>query len=653
MAIDFEAKNPLGDVAVERESATTLIDIDGDNDLDAFVGNSNGTISFFQNIGNRRNPNFRERTGNRNPLDGVDVGSYSKPAFVDIDGDRDLDAFIGNSSGEVIFYENTRNRRRPRFQENPAINPLSGIDVGSYSAPAFVDINQDGDFDVFIGNSDGTISYFENTGKKRNPRFRERTANRNPFDGFDIGSYSAPTFVDIDNDKDFDAFVGNDDGTVELFENTGTRKRPTFSQILGGRNPLFSKDVGTYSTPTFADIDNDKDFDFFVGNSDGTVDFLENIGKVQRNQNRIKKPEFFTNPLGLFDVGSDNIPTLVDIDGDKDLDAVIGNSNGTIDFFENIGTKNKPRFYLPVSRENPFFGIDVGSNSSPAFADIDNDGDLDAFSGNSDGNLIFFENVGTKNNPRFSRSKAIDNPFNGLNGGSYSTPTFIDIDNDGDLDAFSGNSDGNISFLRNIGTKKRPEFALILGSPNPFNGVDVGSFSKITFINADGDRDFDAFIGSSDGTVKYFKNTGTRRRPRFREQTGNSNPFNGIDVDFSSAPTFGDLDGDADVDALVGDGSGFVSFFENTAPPTNNRRSLSIVRRSAKISQGNEDSLLNGGTGELSADIDVDNFVLGKEISVTSKINNLTEGAGINPILDEPNNTLPDVLLAENNSSFF
>ncbi|MEB3343491.1 MAG: FG-GAP-like repeat-containing protein [Okeania sp.] len=560
MAIDFEVKNPLADVAVDSYSNTIFVDIDGDKDLDAFVGNRNGTVGYWENVGNPEEPDYRERTGNKNPFDGVNVGLYSQPAFVDIDGDKDLDAFFGNINGEVIYYENTRNWRKPRFEQSQVGNPLSGVDVGAYSVPVFVDINKDGDYDVFIGNSDGTVSYYQNTGNKKNPKFKEQTGKKNPFDGYDIGDRSAPTFIDIDNDKDYDAFVGNRNGTVELYENTGTKKRPTFSQVIGSKNPVFSYDIGDYSIPTFADIDNDKDYDFFVGKKDGTVDYLENIGEI-------KEPEFFTNPLELYDVGNRNIPTLIDIDGDEDLDAVIGNSAGNINYLENIGTTNQPRFYQPVATENPFWGINDRYNrynSSPAFVDIDNDGDYDAFSGYNDGNIIFYENVGAKDDPRFARSKAVENPFNGLNVGNDSTPTFVDIDNDGDYDAFSGNRDGNISYFRNNGTQKRPRFALIAGGPNPLNGVDVGEYSKIAFVDVDDDQDYDALIGNKDGTVRYFQNTGTIKKAKFKERTGNANPLNGIDVGTYSAPAFGDLDGDTDLDAFVGNWDGVASFYENT-----------------------------------------------------------------------------------------
>ena len=98
-----------------------------------------------------------------------------------------------------------------------------------------------------------------------------------------------------------------------------------------------------------------------------------------------------------------------------------------------------------------------------------------------------------------------------------------------------------------------PTFAERTGAANPFNGVDVGLRSAPTFADLDGDGDLDAVVGETYGTLLYFRNTGTATAPVFVEQTGADNPFNGVDVGTVSSPTFADLDGDGDLDAVVGE----------------------------------------------------------------------------------------------------
>ena len=95
---------------------------------------------------------------------------------------------------------------------------------------------------------------------------------------------------------------------------------------------------------------------------------------------------------------------------------------------------------------NPFGLSNVGSLAKPSLVDIDADGDLDAFIGNNNGNTRFFNNIGSINNPVFAA--ATSNPF-GLGNAGTAAPTFVDIDGDEDLDAFIGNYYGGIYFFRN------------------------------------------------------------------------------------------------------------------------------------------------------------------------------------------------------------
>ena len=84
---------------------------------------------------------------------------------------------------------------------------------------------------------------------------------------------------------------------------------------------------------------------------------------------------------------------------------------------------------------------------------------------------------------------------------------------------------------------------------NSFNGLDTNSYMRTSLGDVDGDGDLDLVIGGLLGKLDYWQNdNGT-----FTSQSGANNPFNGVDVGFNSAPSLGDVDGDGDLDLVVGE----------------------------------------------------------------------------------------------------
>ncbi|MEM1392439.1 MAG: FG-GAP-like repeat-containing protein [Cyanobacteria bacterium P01_H01_bin.150] len=269
-----------------------------------------------------------------------------------------------------------------------------------------------------------------------NPNFA--AAQTNPFGLTDVLG-ATPTFVDIDGDGDLDAFVGGDEGDTFYFQNTGDANNPSFAAVQ--TNPFGLTYVVYYASPTFADIDGDGDLDAFVGAYDDDTSYFQNTGDANN-------PSFAavqTNPFGLTRVGFSESPSLADIDGDGDLDAFVGEYDGDIFYFQNTGDANNPSF--AAVQTNPFGLTNVSYYASPTFADIDGDGDLDAFVGGDEGDTFYFQNTGDANNPSFAAVQT--NPFGLTNVGRESSPTFADIDGDGDLDAFVGSLSGITSFFKN------------------------------------------------------------------------------------------------------------------------------------------------------------------------------------------------------------
>ncbi len=91
-----------------------------------------------------------------------------------------------------------------------------------------------------------------------------------------------------------------------------------------------------------------------------------------------------------------------------------------------------------------FNGINVGYNNAPAFVDLDGDGKLDLVSGDDAGTLLAWRNTGTAAAPAFTALTGGASPFNGINAGPNSTPAFVDLNGDGKLDFVAGNAWGQV-----------------------------------------------------------------------------------------------------------------------------------------------------------------------------------------------------------------
>ncbi|MEI6161163.1 MAG: FG-GAP-like repeat-containing protein, partial [Roseococcus sp.] len=267
-----DSSNPFSDINAGGYSKPAFVDLDGDGDLDLVSGALDGTLLAWRNTGTSSGPVFTALTGAANPFEGIHVWYQSAPAFVDLDGDGKLDLVLGEYYGSLLAWRNTGTSAAPIFTAlTSAENPFSGIDVGYRSAPAFVDLDGDGKLDLVSGERDGTLWAWHNNGTNVAPAFAQLRASDNPFNGIDVSQASTPAFVDLDGDGRFDLVSGQPDGTFLTWHNTGTSVAPAFTALAGANNPLGGIGVGDYSTPTFVDLDGDGDLDLVAGGNDGTL----------------------------------------------------------------------------------------------------------------------------------------------------------------------------------------------------------------------------------------------------------------------------------------------------------------------------------------------------------------------------------------------
>ena len=169
---------------------------------------------------------------------------------------------------------------------------------------------------------------------------------------------------------------------------------------------------------------------------------------------------------------------------------------------ENTGTANSPSFAAAIT--NPFGLANVGTRSDPKFADIDGDGDFDAFVGNFDGTLKYYENTGDSGSPSFAA--AVDNPFGYVDVGTEVSPDVADIDGDGDLDLIVAEKDGpdNIKFFENTASGGTYDFSSVTSHTITVEATDANTntYSEDVTISF-GTTGNDSITGTNNDNIMY------------------------------------------------------------------------------------------------------------------------------------------------------
>ncbi|HET6201352.1 MAG TPA: VCBS repeat-containing protein, partial [Planctomycetota bacterium] len=486
--------------------AVALGDVDGDGDLDAFVGNEysnrlylNGGTGVFTDVTPTNLPSLIS-------------GGYSV-ALGDVDGDGDLDAFVGYGFGNFLYL----NGGTGTFTTAPATNVPYTANVTA--GVALGDVDGDGDLDALLGRH-SVFGYpnrlFMNNGAGI---FTDVSATNLPY----VLDYTrAVALRDVDGDGDLDAFVGND-GQDRLHLNGGTG---VFTEATATNLPVLLDDTRAVA---LGDVDGDGDFDAVIGNG---------------GQDRL----YLNSGTGVFsDATAANLPArldptegvaLGDLDGDGDLDLVVANDDEQNRLQLNDGGGG---FTDVTDIVGPDLPVVLDPTTAVALGDVDGDGDLDAFVGNAsfpvgalnrlylNGGAGVFADATATNLPSFF--------------GGTQAVALGDMDGDGDLDAFVGNaagypSGGQSRLFLNGGAGL---FADASSNLPPL----FADTRAIAFGDVDGDGDLDLFLGNLgqsllwlNGGSGVFANATATNVPAF--------------VGWTRAASVGDVDGDGDLDLFVG-----------------------------------------------------------------------------------------------------
>jgi hypothetical protein len=197
-------------------------DLDGDGKKDLLLGLENGTLVYYKNtsVGSSltfANPvlDFQDNLGQI-----ISVGQFAAPQLFDLNKDSKLDLIIGEKTGKMLYYKNIGSISAPQFQlEN---DNLGGIDVATttpdgFPIPHFIS-NNDTTY-LLLGSYDGAIRFYDSIDDNlaSGSLFNLRSSN---FLGLqkEIGTFSACAVSDLDNDGKLNLFIGQDLGGLYHLE---------------------------------------------------------------------------------------------------------------------------------------------------------------------------------------------------------------------------------------------------------------------------------------------------------------------------------------------------------------------------------------------------------------------------------------------------
>ncbi|GIV26572.1 MAG: hypothetical protein KatS3mg027_0386 [Bacteroidia bacterium] len=321
-------------------------DNDGKKDIIATPNLSNGEnvncLWFYRNIGTSTKDSFLFVRKNFLVEQTLDVGDGAMPLIIDINQDGKKDLLIGN-----LGYYNT-------------IVPNSNV---------------------------STLSYYQNIGTLSNPQYSLITR-----DYLNLSSWNklnlSPTAGDIDNDGDIDLILGDSQGKIHWLENTAGIGNPCNFSII--HQNAFSINVSSPPAyPFLFDVNNDGKLDLIIGNKQNRIAYYQNVGNSSSpsfslitnnfgNVNAITNPIYYAGDGGC-------IPFMYK--EDNKLYLLCGTISGNLFLYDQIENNFTGNFRLLDTMVN---GIKTGIRSAPQYVDINADGIRDLIVGNYSGGIHYF-----------------------------------------------------------------------------------------------------------------------------------------------------------------------------------------------------------------------------------------------------------------------
>jgi hypothetical protein len=339
----------------------------------------------------------------------------------------------------------------------------------------------------------------------------------------DVGAGAYPVFADYNGDGLQDLFVGNfgyydssyydeflilysdHTSSLGLLINKGTAQNPEFRKEdtdFAGASSLERLSL----IPTFGDLDGDSDLDMLLGNEDGRITRYDNTAGPGNPMNM----EFRTDNYLQIDVGTYSAPFLYDINRDDLIDLVVGKRNGTISYYRNEGSPTQPDFNLvtdflgEINVTNPNVSLD--GYSVPVV--FDDRGEASLLVGSEDGKIFYYRHFYDYLDDAFPESDSLfdnleEEPVNPDRG--YRTAAVAaDLNADGHVELVAGNFSGGLEFF---GKASQPPVDLTVdekfAKDESFIVFPIPADDYINIYSKDGHSEFRLIVSDLSGKIVH------------------------------------------------------------------------------------------------------------------------------------------------------